>query len=189
MAARLSSTPRERRHALDHVLDRGVDAGGPCQGRVQLGIRVLGRVLLQARGAQRVPGRDELLDPVATGDADPAGGDLRALGEKVEHTDQRDPAIQAAIRGVQVDELGGLPGQGRDRLQVPVLDRVGDEALLVLDLHRVEGAPVGVDADEEVLPRDEVDEHLRGRGEGGIGRACAHDNSWIGDGAEAGAAD
>src|SRR5262249_13640689 len=59
-------------------------------------------------------------------------------------------AIGAAPLGVQVDELAGLPGVLGDRLQAHVLDKVGDEALLVLDLHGVEGAAVRVDADEEV---------------------------------------
>ena len=37
------------------------------------------------------------------------------------------------------------------RLQAEVLDEVRDEALLVLDLHRVKRAAVRVDSDEEIV--------------------------------------
>ena len=73
-------------------------------------------------------------------------------------------AVEPAGDRVQVDEHSGLTRERGDGLQVPGLDVGGGEALEVLDVHGVHGAAVGVDADEEVLLRLEVDEDLRDGG-------------------------
>jgi len=45
-------------------------------------------------------------------------------------------------------------------LQVEVLDEHRREALLVFDLHAVENAPIGVDANKEFPGRFEIAQHL-----------------------------
>ena len=58
--------------------------------------------------------------------------------------------MPAALR-IQIDELGRLAGVLADALQLVVVDDVGNEALLVLHLHRVERAAVGIDADQKIV--------------------------------------
>ena len=82
--------------------------------------------------------------------------DLRALAQQVKDLDERRPTVDAPVLRVQVHELRRLASILRDRLQAPVLDDVGDKALLVLYLHRVKDAPVRIDADKERMLRREV---------------------------------
>ena len=67
--------------------------------------------------------------------------------EEIERHQIRGKAIGAAPLRIKVGELASLTGIFRHRLQAHVLDEGRDEALLVLDLHRVERAAVRVDAD------------------------------------------
>ncbi len=51
-------------------------------------------------------------------------------------------AIASATFGIEVYELPDFAGVLADRLEIPILDEHGGEALLVLDLHAVEDASV-----------------------------------------------
>ena len=86
----------------------------------------------------------------------PRREDLRPPLQPFQRLDQRGKAVDPPALRVEVDELGGLAGVFAHALQVPVVDRVGNEALLVLQLHGVEGAAVGVDADEVIVFRFQV---------------------------------
>jgi hypothetical protein len=46
-----------------------------------------------------------------------------------------------------------MPGVFRDRLQVEVLDDIGDEALLVLQFHGIKNAAVRVESNEPFVLR------------------------------------
>ena len=73
------------------------------------------------------------------------------FAQQVERHGERGEAVDAAPFRVKVHELGRFPAIARDGLQVEEPDGVGDEALFVLDLHRVERAAVRIDADEKVV--------------------------------------
>ena len=60
-------------------------------------------------------------------------------------------AVAASGLRVEVNELPCLPGVFAYGLEIPMLDKHGGEVLLVLDLHAVENAAVGIDADEELF--------------------------------------
>ncbi len=89
------------------------------------------------------------LHPIAEafefGQVEAAGAHFGPLGEEVDRLEVGGEAVGAAVLGVEVYELAGFAGVLRDRLQAEVADEVGDEALLVLDLHAVEDAAIGVD--------------------------------------------
>lgn len=150
----------ERPAVAHHAGDGFVDPLSPTDGSIDL----LGRVGFSERRdayiGQRVLGVEEALQFGARGDFETPLSHLGAVAQEVEHLLQRDPTVQAACGGSQVDEDGRLAGQSRDRLKVPVLDGVRREALLVLDVHRIESAPVRVHAHEELVLRFEIDEHL-----------------------------
>ena len=71
--------------------------------------------------------------------------------QQVEHHGESRKPVDATPFGIEVDELRGGSGELRNGLEIPVTDDVGNEALLVLDFHCVEGAPVRVDRDEVVV--------------------------------------
>ena len=89
--------------------------------------------------------------PLGCGDVDAAGLHFRPAPQPVELLDERRKAIDPAALRVQVDELGRLAGVLAHALQLVVVDEIRDEALLVLQLHRVEDAAVGVDADQKIV--------------------------------------
>ena len=103
--------------------------------------------------AQHLVGVHELLDGLALGDLRLAALDLVAVVEQVEDADDRLPAVAAAPFRVEVDEVPGVARVLADRLAVEMVNEIRAEALLVLDLHRVERAAVRVNADEELVLR------------------------------------
>jgi len=152
------------RDAIDHVGDGGVDGQAPGQGPVQLGVGMVGHVGAQAVVALGVGvGGDKLADARDRRDGSVSGPDRRPLAQQVQDHHQGRPAIDAAPLGIQVHKLGGLAGEPGHRLEAPVFDGGGAKALFVLDLHRVKGAAVRVNADEEIVPGGQV-----AQGAGGI---------------------
>ena len=143
---------RERSHAVHHLRHSRVDGHSPGPRRVQfrVGVRLPVRSQAVVALGKSVSG-DKLADARGLWRRDVPRLHLRPLAQQVEHHHQRGPAIDAAPLGIQIDELGRLAGVPGDRLQAPILDDVGDEALFMLDLHRVEGAAIGVDADEKIV--------------------------------------
>jgi hypothetical protein len=83
--------------------------------------------------------------------------------------------IAAAAFGVEVDELRRLASIFAYPLQVIVIDERRNEAFFVLQLHRVEGAAVGIDADQKVASFGEGDHRGQFAGNSGeIGQGwCA----------------
>ena len=90
---------------------------------------------------------------------DAAGLHLGPLSEPFERFDQGRKAVDAAALRVQVDELGRFAGVLADALQIVTIDRVRNEALFMLHLHRIERAPVRIDADQEFLLTLELETH------------------------------
>ncbi len=52
---------------------------------------------------------------------------------------------------VKIDELRRFAGEFADPLQFVMVDVIGDEALFVLQFHRVEHAAVGINPDQGVM--------------------------------------
>ena len=67
--------------------------------------------------------------------------------QPIELLDEGRKAVGPAAFRVQIDELGRFAGKFADALQAVVVDEIRDEALFVLQFHRVEDAAVRVDAD------------------------------------------
>ena len=80
----------------------------------------------------------------------------RPLAKKPDSVDQSWESIAASGFRIEIAELPNLPGVFANRLQVPMFDKHGREALLVLDFHAVENAAIGIDADKELLGRFEI---------------------------------
>ena len=88
--------------------------------------------------------------------------DVAPATAEIEREEDRLEAVDPARLGVEVHELPDLAGVLRGGLQVVVVDERRAEALLVLDLHAVEDAAVGVDPDVEVVGGCESVERRRG---------------------------
>ena len=101
------------------------------------------------------------ISPCGFGDVDAAGLHFRPAAQPVELLDQRRKAVRPAALRIQVDELGRLAGILAHALQLVVIDEVRDEALLVLQLHRIEDAAVRIDADQEIVLRRDVENMCR----------------------------
>jgi hypothetical protein len=70
------------------------------------------------------------------------------LAEPIQLLDQRQESIAAATLGVQIHEFRGFARIFADALQIVVLDEDGNEALFVLQLHRIEHATIRVNTDQ-----------------------------------------
>ena len=93
---------------------------------------------------------------------DVAGLHFRSLAQQIKRPGQGREAVGAASLRVEIDKLPHLPGVLTDRLQAVVLHKHRRETFLLLDLHRVEHAAVGIDADEKLAARLKVAQHLCG---------------------------
>lgn len=171
---------REGGDAVDDVCDGGVDAIGP---RLDGGEGGVATLHFGVEGGVSEFGLtvDPLIDGVGVRDGHTAGGGLWSGAEEVEGAGEGGEAVGAAGFGVEVDKFPNLAGVFADGLEAEVFDEHRREALLVLDLHGIEDAAVGVDADEEVVGWTVVAEdlgwvlggHGMGRGSGeGAGASC-----------------
>jgi len=143
---------------VHHVGDSGVDRLAPRHGAVQLGAGVLSFVCCEALVALGVFGRDKRADVRHFRDVNATRLHFGSLTQEVEDHYQRGPPIDAAPLRVEVHKLRSLSGVLGDCLEAPVVDDVGDKALLVLDLHRIECAAIRIDADEKRIFGLELDE-------------------------------
>ena len=142
------------------LLDRRVDGLRPVQRVLQLRVAGPLHFFFQRRIAQlRLP-----LHPIEQRwgniDLDAPRLDLGTLVGPLQRLDQRRKTVDPPALRIQVDELGGLAGVLAHALQAPIVDRVGNEAFLVLQLHRVERATVRIDAYQIVVLGRELDHHF-----------------------------
>src|SRR6185369_11774237 len=75
----------------------------------------------------------------------------------------RESIDPTALR-IQIDELRRLARILADTLQTIVIDDLRNKALLVLQLHRIEGTAVAVDAHEEFVLASKVEHESGARG-------------------------
>jgi len=138
-------------NALDHIGDCVVDGFGPLETLDQN--RVVGSLnfLLEGGIAQWEPGIDEISHGLGFGNFDLSLLNFASLAEQIEDHRQGWETVDTSPFAVEVDELGGFASVFGDRLEIPVLDNVGNEALFVLDFHGIEGTAVGVDTDEKFV--------------------------------------
>ena len=141
----------ERRHAFDHVGHGGVDRFGPLECPPQPPVARLFHRLFQCRVAQLRLTLDPVEQALGDLDLDASGLYLGTFPEPLERLDQCRKAVDPSALGVKVDELRGLAGVLAHTLEIPAIDRVRNEALLVLQLHGVKRASVGVDTYQVVV--------------------------------------
>ena len=141
---------REGGHPVHDVCHRLVDRLGPGLHRCQRLVAPL-HLCRQGGVAQFALSRDPLLQRPGIRHLDLASLHLRAFPEQAQRAHQRRETVRPPALRVEVHEVPAFPGVFADRLQVEMFDEHRGEALLVFDLHAVEDAAVGVDADEEFL--------------------------------------
>jgi hypothetical protein len=146
----------EGRHAVDHPSDVFVDRLAPAEDQGQDFIPGLLHRGLEGGVSKRLAALDEAHEGGEAAKRCSAPEHLRSLPEEVERHHEGGKAVDPPPVAVEVHELRGFPGVLADRLEIEVADNVGDEALLVLQFHGVEGTAVGVDADEVGLRGTEV---------------------------------
>jgi hypothetical protein len=136
-----------------------IDGIGPCLDWSQRGIAVfdlgIEGCIPQLRFA-----RNPFIQRPGVGHLDAPGIDLRPLAQQVERPREGGKPVHAAGLRIEIHEVPAFAGVFADRLQPEILDVHRCEALLVLDLHRVEHAAIGVNADEEFPGRFEINEKL-----------------------------
>src|SRR4051794_6380121 len=106
----------------------------------------LGHCLFQSRIAELRFASDPINESLRPGHVDPAGPYLWAAAEPLKLFQKRIEPVNAAALRVQVHELGCFARIAADTLQLIVIDEIWNEALFVLDFHRIEDAPVRIDA-------------------------------------------
>ena len=125
----------------------------PGERLLQIRIARLRDRFFQRRIAELRFPRHPVDQPFGRGDVDAAGLHFRPAPQPIELLDERRKAIRPAALRIQIDELGRLARILAHALQLVVIDEVRNEALLVLQLHRVEDAAVRIDADQKIVLR------------------------------------